>query len=170
MLLPGSALQSTSAALVLRRRNRRRDGGSTRALHGRPVAPEARGGDGRGAHLPDDPQRCRLLAPLVVWQSSAGPGCLLAVLPRLSGTGDRMKEVVALAVSVVAVTVLSSRAEVEAASLLRHLYFVPVVAAALRFGVVGGGVTAVAVVLLQTPRVFAAIERGGLTRPAAEHV
>ena len=81
-----------------------------------------------------------------------------------------MREVVALAVSVVAVAVLSSRAEVEATSLLRHLYFVPVVVAALRFGVVGGSVVAVAAVLLQMPRVFAAIERGGLTRPAAEHL
>ena len=81
-----------------------------------------------------------------------------------------MREVAALAVSIVAVTVLGSRAEVEATSLLRHLYFVPVVAAALRFGVVGGGVAAVTAVLFQTPRVFAAIERGGLTSAAAEHL
>lgn len=81
-----------------------------------------------------------------------------------------MREVVALAASLVAVTVLTAGAPIEMVSLLRHLYFVPVIAAALRFGVVGGGVTAAAAVLLQAPRVFAAIERGGLTRPAAEHL
>jgi len=81
-----------------------------------------------------------------------------------------MREIVALAVSIAAVTIIGSRAEVEATSLLRHLYFVPVIAAALRFGVVGGGAAAVTAVLLQTPRVFAAIERGGLTAAAAEHL
>jgi signal transduction histidine kinase len=81
-----------------------------------------------------------------------------------------MREIIAPAVSVVAVAMLTGQAEVEATSLWRHLYFVPVVVAALRFGVVGGGVTAVAAVLLETPRVFAAIERGGLTPAAAERL
>jgi K+-sensing histidine kinase KdpD len=81
-----------------------------------------------------------------------------------------MKEIVALAVSLAAATALATRAEVESVSLLRHLYFVPVVAAALRLGAIGGGVTAATAVLLQAPRVFAAIERGGLTRAAAEHL
>ncbi len=81
-----------------------------------------------------------------------------------------MSETVALAASVLAVAMLSGRADVEATSLLRHLYFVPVIVGALRFGVIGGGVTAVASVLLQTPRIFAAIERGGLTPAAAEHL
>jgi signal transduction histidine kinase len=79
-----------------------------------------------------------------------------------------MKEIAALAVSLLAITALA--AGVEAPSLLRHLYFVPVVAAALRFGVVGGGVTAAVAVLLQAPRVLVAIERGGVTPAAAEHL
>lgn len=81
-----------------------------------------------------------------------------------------MKEIAGLAAALAAATVLTLHVEIEAASLLRYLYFIPVVAAALRFGVIGGGVTALAAVLLQAPHVFAAIERGGLTRPAAEHL
>ena len=81
-----------------------------------------------------------------------------------------MRESVALATALAGVTIAASLADVEAAALLRHLYFVPVVAAALRFGVVVGGVTATAAVLLQAPAVFAAIERDGLTRPAAEYL
>jgi signal transduction histidine kinase len=81
-----------------------------------------------------------------------------------------MRDIAALATALAAVTVLTARMDVETTSLLRHLYFLPVVAAALRFGVVGGGIAAAAAVLLQAPRVFAAIERGGLTRPAAEHL
>jgi two-component system sensor histidine kinase KdpD len=78
--------------------------------------------------------------------------------------------VVALAASLAAVTLVVARAEVETAVLLRHLYLVPVVAAALRLGPVGGASTAAAAVLLQAPRVFVAIERDGLTLPAAEQL
>ena len=81
-----------------------------------------------------------------------------------------MREIGALAVALVAVTVLTARADAETASLLRHLYFVPVVAAALRFGVIAGGATAAVAVLVQAPGVFATIERDGLTRPAAERL
>jgi len=81
-----------------------------------------------------------------------------------------MKEIVALAVSVLAVGVLSGRAAIDDMSLLRYLYFLPVIVAALRFGVVAGAVTAGAAVLLQAPAIFAAIERGGVTPAASEHV
>jgi signal transduction histidine kinase len=81
-----------------------------------------------------------------------------------------MRALVALAAGFVAVTVVVARADGEAASMLRHLYLAPVVAAALRFHLIGGGATAVAAVLLQAPGVFAAIERDGLTQPAAEHL
>lgn len=60
--------------------------------------------------------------------------------------------------------------DVEAGALLRHLFLVPVVAAALRFGAVVGGATAAGAVLLQAPTVFAAIERDGLTRQAGEQL
>ena len=81
-----------------------------------------------------------------------------------------MKEIAALAVSLGALGMLGAQVEAGAATLVRHLYFVPVVAAALRFGVVGGGVAATAAVMLQAPRVLAAVERGGLTASAAEHL
>ena len=81
-----------------------------------------------------------------------------------------MREVVALAAGLLAVTLLSGRVDGEAAASLRYLYFVPVVAAALRFHFIGGGVAAVTAVLLHAPGVFARIERDGLTRAAAEHL
>jgi signal transduction histidine kinase len=81
-----------------------------------------------------------------------------------------MRDVAALATALAALTLLTIRVDGETAALLRHLYFVPALTAALRFGAVGGFVTAAAAVLLQAPPVFAAIERGGLTRPATEHL
>ena len=81
-----------------------------------------------------------------------------------------MRGLAALAATVAAITLLIASVEGEPASLLQHLYLFPVVGAALRFGLIGGGVTAAGVVLLQAPRVFAAIERDGLTQPATEHL
>jgi signal transduction histidine kinase len=81
-----------------------------------------------------------------------------------------MRVLVALGAAVVAITLLIASVEGEPAALLQHLYLVPVLGAALRFGVIGGGVTAAAAVLLQAPRVFAAIERDGLTQRATEHL
>lgn len=60
--------------------------------------------------------------------------------------------------------------DLETAALLRHLFFLPVVAAALRCGAVVGGATAVGAVLVQAPAVFAALERDGLTRQAGEQL
>ena len=81
-----------------------------------------------------------------------------------------MKSVAVLTGALVGVTLLTVRVDAETASLLHHLYLVPVVAAALRFGLIGGGVTAAGAVLLQAPRVFAAIESDGVTQPALEHL
>ena len=75
-----------------------------------------------------------------------------------------------LAAAIAAITVLVASVDDALGSLLQHLYLVPVVGAALGFGLIGGGVTAAAVVLLQAPRVFAAIERDGLTQGATEHL
>jgi two-component system sensor histidine kinase KdpD len=55
-----------------------------------------------------------------------------------------------------------------AASLFRHAYLVPVLAAALRFGAVGGGLAAAAAVLLSAPLVLPEIERSGVTTEAVE--
>ncbi|HMH52863.1 MAG TPA: ATP-binding protein [Candidatus Acidoferrum sp.] len=81
-----------------------------------------------------------------------------------------MRELTAVAATLVGATLLTTYAEPETALLLRHLYLVPVIVAALRFGLIGGGMTAATAVLLDAPRVFATIERDGLTQPAAEHL
>jgi signal transduction histidine kinase len=81
-----------------------------------------------------------------------------------------MTGVIALATALAGITLLTLRVDLQTASVIHHLYLVPVVAAAMGFGVVGGGVTAAAAILLQAPRVFAAIERDGLTPPALEHL
>jgi signal transduction histidine kinase len=81
-----------------------------------------------------------------------------------------MRGLAALAAGLAAITLLIARVDGEAASLLRHLYLVPVVVAAMRFHFIGGGVTAMAAVLLQAPGVFVAIERDGLTHAATEHL
>ena len=81
-----------------------------------------------------------------------------------------MKEVLALGIGLVAVSALTARVDPETAMVLRHLYFLPVIAGALRFGAVGGGVTAAAAVLLQAPGAFVAIERAGLTVATGERL
>ena len=81
-----------------------------------------------------------------------------------------MRDVATLAITLLAITLLIVHTDRETAALLRHLYFVPVAAAALRLGAVGGGVTAAVAVLLEAPRIFAVIEQAGVTPPAAEHL
>jgi signal transduction histidine kinase len=57
-----------------------------------------------------------------------------------------------------------------AASLLRHAYLAPVLAAALRFGAAGGGLAAGAAILLSAPLVLPEIERSGVTTEVIEAV
>lgn len=52
----------------------------------------------------------------------------------------------------------------------RHLYALPVAAAALRFGRAGGGLAAVAALMLQAPRVFVHVERFGLSAAVVEEL
>jgi signal transduction histidine kinase len=54
------------------------------------------------------------------------------------------------------------------ASPYRHLYTVPVLCAALASGALGGGLAAVAAVLLQAPALFAYLEDAGLTSVAVD--
>jgi len=75
-----------------------------------------------------------------------------------------------IAVTLAAVTALIALEEGGAASLWRHAYLVPVLAAALRFGAVGGGLTAGAAILLSAPLVLPEIERSGLTSEAVEGI
>jgi two-component system sensor histidine kinase KdpD len=81
-----------------------------------------------------------------------------------------MRDVAALTVTLLAITLLIVHTDLETAALFRHLYFVPVVAAALRLGAVGGGVTAAVAVLLEAPGIFAVIEQAGVTPLAAEYL
>ena len=73
-----------------------------------------------------------------------------------------------VAAALVAITALIALEGGGAASLLRHAYLVPVLAAALRFGAVGGGLAAAAAVLLSAPLVLPEIERSGVTTEAVE--
>jgi signal transduction histidine kinase len=74
----------------------------------------------------------------------------------------------AVAGALILITMLIAFEDGGPASLLRHAYLAPVLAAALRFGAVGGGLTAAAAVLLSAPLVLPAIERAGLTSAALE--
>ena len=73
-----------------------------------------------------------------------------------------------IALALVAVTALVALEDGGPASLPRHAYLVPVLAGALRFGAVGGGLAAMAAVLLSAPFVIPEIERSGLTAEAVE--
>ncbi len=73
-----------------------------------------------------------------------------------------------VAAALATVTVLVAFEGAGPASLFRHAYLVPVLAAALRFGAVGGALAATAAVLLSAPFVLPEIERSGLTTEAVE--
>jgi two-component system sensor histidine kinase KdpD len=73
--------------------------------------------------------------------------------------------VIALVLALITLAVAHSGA--DAASLWRHAYHVPVVVAALRYGV-GGALTALAAVLLFAPFVLPALERDGATPAVLE--
>jgi signal transduction histidine kinase len=73
----------------------------------------------------------------------------------------------AIALALVTITLAIAQSGADAASLWRHAYHVPVVAAALRFG--GGGVlAALAALLLYAPFVLPALERHGVTTAVLE--
>jgi signal transduction histidine kinase len=73
-----------------------------------------------------------------------------------------------VAAALVAVTVLIALEDSGPASLLRHVYLVPVLAAALRFGAMGGGLAATGAAFLSAPILLPEIERSGLTSEAIE--
>ncbi len=73
-----------------------------------------------------------------------------------------------IAATLAVVTALVALEDAGPASLLRHAYLVPVLAAALRFGAAGGALAAMAAVLLSGPFVLPEIERSGLTTEAVE--
>lgn len=67
-----------------------------------------------------------------------------------------------------AVTLALLLTDAGPASWLRHLYLLPTLGAALRFGSLGGWGGGLLAALLEAPFVLPAIERGGLTAEAAE--
>jgi two-component system sensor histidine kinase KdpD len=73
-----------------------------------------------------------------------------------------------VAAALVAVTALIALEDGGPASLLRHAYLVPVLAAALRFGAGGGGLAAAGAALLSAPVLLPEIERSGLTSDVVE--
>ena len=75
---------------------------------------------------------------------------------------------VAVPVALAAITTFVALDPRGPASLARHAYVVPVAAAALRFGVLGGSLAAGAAMLLMAPLVLPVIERSGLTPATAE--
>jgi signal transduction histidine kinase len=81
-----------------------------------------------------------------------------------------MRESAGLIVVLIALSVLVAQSGADTAALLRHLYLLPVLGGALRFGAVGGTVAAGVAILLQAPAFFAAVEREGLTPPQAEQL
>jgi signal transduction histidine kinase len=75
-----------------------------------------------------------------------------------------------VAAALAAITALIAFEGGGAASLFRHAYLVPVLAAALRFGAVGGGLAAAAAILLSAPLVLPEIERSGVTTESVEGI
>jgi len=73
-----------------------------------------------------------------------------------------------IAAALAVVTTLVALEGAGPSSLLRHVYLLPVLAAALRFGAGGGALAAMGAVLLSAPFVLPEIERSGLTTEAAE--
>jgi two-component system sensor histidine kinase KdpD len=76
--------------------------------------------------------------------------------------------VVLVASGVIALGVLIPRIDPGPAAPLRHLHALPVLAAAVGLGTVGGTLAAVATVLLRAPYLFAGLEAHGLTPAAVE--
>jgi signal transduction histidine kinase len=73
-----------------------------------------------------------------------------------------------LALTLVGLGALTSVVDPAAASLLRHVLVLPVLAIALRFGPVEGSLAAGIAVLAQAPRLLSQLEKGGLTVAAAD--
>ncbi|HEV8642933.1 MAG TPA: ATP-binding protein [Methylomirabilota bacterium] len=69
----------------------------------------------------------------------------------------------ALTLALAAIAALAPSLDPGPASPFRHLYGGPVVVAALRFGAIGGGLAAIAAVLLQAPRLLAHLADAGLS-------
>src|SRR5262249_40464600 len=132
---------------------------------GRSAPAQERRADGRRRLLSGAARRRQLLASVVVRKSSARTHERVDLLRGVPHTRAPMS---LIAAALVAVTALIALEDGGPASLLRHAYLVPVLGAALRFGAVGGGLTAAAAVLLSAPLVLPEIERSGLTSETLE--
>ena len=87
----------------------------------------------------------------------------------MSGRGRRDTAwIAAIGLTLMLVVVVIGASEERAGSLARHVYIVPVVTAALRFGLAGGVLASVSGTLLHAPFVLPEIERVGLTERGAD--
>src|SRR5262249_20071821 len=110
-------------------------------------------------------RRHQLLAPGLVAEPGAGARQRDGILRGVPDAGVSMN---CVATTLAAITILIALEDGGAASLLRHAYLVPVLAAALRFGAAGGALAAAAAILLSAPLVLPEIERSGITSEAVE--
>jgi signal transduction histidine kinase len=74
----------------------------------------------------------------------------------------------AVGVTLLAIPIAMVRAGCEADCALRHAYLVPVLAAALAWGISGGAVAAIIAILLDAPFVLPRIEQTGMTAASVE--
>jgi len=75
-----------------------------------------------------------------------------------------------LALALVGLGALMPMLDPAPASPLRHIYVLPVLAAALRFGLVGGSLAAGVAVMAQAPRLFSHLEEDGMTAAAVDEL
>src|SRR3989442_344558 len=131
VLLPRRALQPRATTLVVRRRRYARDRGVRVPVPDRSVAADEGRARRRRDFLPGAARRHQLLAPLVVGEPRPGAAERADLLRRVPRPGPGM---IGLALALAVVTALIALVGEGPASLLRHAYLPPVVAAGLRFG------------------------------------
>src|SRR5213594_4297400 len=175
-VLPRRALRSRAAALAVRGRGGVRHRRVPGALPGRPTAAPQPRSDRRRRLLPHAPEPRQLLALLAQRQHRARRGRRRRVLrlvspaPRRAVRTAGARTALLATALVIVVTASLAAAGVSPSTPWRHLYLVPVVLAALRFGAAGGLLTALGAALAFGPFVLREIEGHGATRAAAEGV
>src|SRR5712691_1396015 len=168
-VLPARAVPARAPPLVVRRRRRHIHGRVRGALPRRSAAAALAGDPGGRDVLPRAARRRQLLAARAHRQPGGARQRRPAVLRRLPPAGRSLSRGVALAVALAlgGITLAIALSDAGAASLWRHVYHVPVAAAALRWG--GAGfVAALGAVLLYAPFVLPALERSGPTPAVLE--
>src|SRR2546428_1894526 len=108
------------------------------------------------------PARSSASPPIGCWRwGDVGAEVASAAARGMSSRG--LASATALALALAAIAALEPSLDPGPASPFRHLYGAPVVVVALRFGAIGGGLAAIAAVLLQAPRLLAHLADAGLS-------